>query len=156
MWILVTLGIITIVVINYALWGRAWLKEQAWARGFFAWIEPIEIVLWKKSETILWARWRVFAGYLISILSFIGTVDLSPIVYLLPERYAWIGPLLPLIISLSGHIAEFLRNRTTMPVDLVAVPEDAPASVAGPVLKAEAAKMVAVAVVKEAKAEGVV
>lgn len=48
-----------VLIIIYAMWGRAWLKRQPWSQGFFDWIEPIELVLFKKSETILFARLKI-------------------------------------------------------------------------------------------------
>lgn len=148
---------LTIIIAVWVLWGRCWLKGKpwAWSRTFFAWIEPFEIFVYKKSETILWARWRQFVGYFVAILLFLGGLDASLITMAFPEAWQKFAPLVPLLISLSGHIAEFLRDRTTLPIELVAVPEfkPVPLPVIEATIKAEEAKQEAVAVVKEAQAE---
>ena len=92
-------------LIWYALSGRTWLKSKSWAQGFFAWIEPIEIVLYKKSETILLARAKMFLGVLLSSLTFLGTIDLTPIMPFVPDQYEpYVRAafnLIPLSISLT-------------------------------------------------------
>lgn len=158
MWTWAILLFVSAIIAVWVLWGRCWLKERpwAWSQAFFRWIEPVEILLYKKSETILWARWRQFAGYLVAILLFVGGLDASLITMAFPEHWQKFAPLVPLAISLSGHMAEFLRDRTTKPIEIVALPEHGtvPLPVVEAVVKAEVAKEEAVAAVKEAKAEG--
>src|SRR6266576_5965272 len=71
----------------YAVKGRSWLKTKPWASGFFSAIEPWEIFLYKKSETILWARFKMLVGSLLTILTVLGEIDLTPVMPLVPEQY---------------------------------------------------------------------
>lgn len=123
--ILIILAIITALLLWYALWGRDWLKKQPKAQPFFEWIEPIEIVLFKKSETILFARLLQAMGGTLSALTWIGSIDVTPLLPLFPEQHAELVrgffSMLPLILNILGAIVEWLRNRTTKPVELVAV-----------------------------------
>ncbi len=160
MTILIVLAVITGLLLWYALKGRSWLKSKPWAAGFFAWIEPFEIFLFKKSETILFARIKILTGLLLTVLTQIGEIDLSPFMPFVPEAYqhyvnAAVNAL-PLIISVMGWADERLRNTTTKPIELVAVPDKVVAAsekLTVAVENADAAKAVAVqAVVAEAKA----
>jgi hypothetical protein len=92
-------------------------------RKFFIAIEPIEIKFWSKSETVLWARWRQFIGILITVLAFIGTIDITPFYGIVPQKYQWMIPFAPLLITASAGLAEYLRHYTTKPLELVAVPD---------------------------------
>lgn len=147
---------LVILVTWYALWGREWLKSKPWAQGFFAWIEPIEIRLFKKSETILFARLKVVTGILLTLLTQLGTIDLTPLMPFVPEKYqVWVHAvfnLLPLIISFVGWMDESLRKTTTLPIEVVAVPDKVVAEnpkVADAVALATVAKEDAVAAVTE-------
>jgi len=146
------------LVALYVLIGRPWLRRHA--PGFFATIEPVEIALWKKSETILWARLKMLSGVLLTILTQAGTIDLTPLVPFVPETYRPLVTtavnMLPMSVTFVGFVDEWLRRRTTKPLELVAVPDNAPLEVSQAVAKADAAKIVAVATVQEAKAEGAV
>lgn len=126
MWFLVA---VLVSVLAYVLF-RPWLKAQSWAAGFFAWIEPIEIALYKKSETILFARLKVLTGLLLTLLTSLGTVDLTAVVPIIPEKHRpWVQALMslmPLAISAIGVMDERLRNTTTKPLELVALPENKP------------------------------
>ena len=62
---------------------RPVLKEQPWMAGFFRVMEPIEIALFKKSETILFARLKMLTGVLLTLLTTIGSVDMSAVMPLL-------------------------------------------------------------------------
>jgi hypothetical protein len=157
--ILIVLSIITALLLWYALWGRDWLKTKPWAQSFFAKIEPIEIVLFKKSQTILLGRTLSGLGVLLTFLQQFNGIDLTPILPLVPEKYQ--GPLniavnsLPMTISVIGWMVEKLRNKTTKPVELVAVPDKVVAEnpkVAEAVAMADATKTEAVAAAVEAKA----
>ena len=109
---------------------RPVLKEQPWMAGFFRVMEPIEIALFKKSETILFARLKMLTGVLLTLLTTIGSVDMSAVMPLLPEKHRGIAQaflsLMPMLITLLGLIDEKLRNTTTKPVELVALPENKP------------------------------
>lgn len=153
---LIILGVIFALLLGYVLGGRAWLKSKSWAQGFFAWIEPVEIFLFKKSETILWARLKILTGLLLTAMTQLGAIDLSPLWPFVPDEYE--GPikivlnLLPLAITLIGMIDEKLRNSVSAPIELVALAEkDKTPEVVQAVAAAEVAKVEAVAVVAEAK-----
>lgn len=142
------------VVLLYVL-ARPWLKAQPWAARFFAWVEPLEIKLFKKSETILWARAKMVTGLLLTALTMLGGIDLSPIMPYIPEAHQGLVKfamnLLPMALTLVGMIDEKLRNTSTKPLELVALPESTPLppQVAIAVADAELAKETAVAVVKQ-------
>jgi hypothetical protein len=148
------------VLLWYALQGRTWLKTKPWADSFFAVIEPAEIVIFKKSETILVARLLSFLGVILTFLTQIGSIDITPIIPFVPQKYATMVQLgfgcLPLLISGLGFIVERLRNMTTKPIELVAVPDKVVAEspkLTEAVAMADATKTEAVAVAAEAVAE---
>jgi hypothetical protein len=152
---LILLGLVVLIVVWYAAYGREWLKAKPWAAGFFAAVEPLEIMLYKKSETILFARLKMVTGLLLTALTMLGGIDLTPIMPFVPDQYHGtvraIINLLPMAITLVGMMDERLRNTTTKPLELVAIPEAQPMSpqVAIAVADAELAKETAVAVVKQ-------
>ena len=147
------------ILLWYVLGGRAWLKSKPWAESFFAAIEPIEILLYRKSETILWARLKMLVGVVLTVLIYLGSLDLTPIMPFVPEQYhamvQALYNLLPMLITLVGMADEKLRNTTTKPLELVAVPDkvvaDNPA-IAQRVAMADAAKDVAVYAIEINKA----
>lgn len=154
--ILLPLALVVAVLLVYAVWGREWLKKKSWAQGFFSWVEPIEIFLYKKSETILFARLKIVSGLLLTFLTSIGNIDLTPITPFVPEKYQWLVSaavnLLPLLISFVGWMDESLRKGTTLPIEIVETPDKVIAEnpkVAEAVAMAQATKVEAVAVVKE-------
>lgn len=147
---------ITGLVLFYAVEGRPWLKSKPWAAGFFAFVEPFERVLFNKSETILFARLKMFTGLLLTLLTSLGTIDLSPIMPLVPDKYAGVlriaFNLLPLSLTLVGWADQTLRNGTTLPIEIVSMPDkDITPKVAEAIAIAAATKAEAVAVVVEAK-----
>lgn len=158
---LVILALITTLLLWYALQGRDWLKSKPWpwAQSFFAWVEPIEIVLFKKSQTILFARLKMATGLLLTYLTQVGDIDLSPWMPFVPEKYqpyvnAAVNSI-PLVLVLVGWADERLRKTTTKPIELVAVPDKVVAEnpvVADAVRIADAVKIEAVATVEAAKA----
>lgn len=124
-----TVVIVLLVILWYALRGRAWLKEKPWAQGFFAWIEPIEIALYKKSETILVGRLMWVGGFFVtaydSLATFLPSLDLTPITN---RVLSWVSDdLRPLIVSAAvtgiGLLINWLRKRTTKPIEAVAAKE---------------------------------
>ena len=140
---------------------REWLrcKPWPWSQKLFAAIEPIEIALWNKSETILWARFKVLFAVLYSLLQMIGTFDMTVVLPFIPEKHRWwITALPPLALAADGVIQEALRRYTTKPVALVEVPDytPVPAAVREAVAMSDSTKLEAVAVVKEAQKEGTV
>jgi hypothetical protein len=159
MTILIVLAVLTALLLWYSIQGRAWLKTKPWADNFFAVIEPAEIALFKKSETILFARMLSGLGVILTLLTQIGEINITPILPFVPSKYAVIVQgaysCLPLIITVMGMIVEWLRNRTTKPIELVAVPDkvaELNPTVAAAVAAADATKTEAVAVIEQAKA----
>lgn len=151
--ILLPLALITAIVLIYAVWGRDWLKRQEWAQGFFSWVEPIELALYKKSETILAARTLSSLGVITTFLTQFKEIDLSPIIPFVPEKYQPFVNVavnsVPMLLTLLGWMMEKLRNKVTKPLELVAVPEaKITPEVAVAIAAADEAKEQAVAVVK--------
>ncbi len=153
--ILLPIAVIVAALLVYALWGRDWLKSKSWAQGFFAWVEPWELFFYKKSETILFGRLLTGLGAVLTLLTQIGSIDITPLMPFVPEKYhalvQFVWNLLPLTISGLGMIVEKLRNSTTKPLELVAVPEAklTPEAVEA-IAVADLAKAEAVAAVKAA------
>lgn len=157
--VLLALALIVAFLLVYALWVRDWLKNQTFAQPFFAWVEPIEIVLFRKSPTILFARLKVVTGLMLTYMTSIGDIDLTPVTPFVPEKYQWLVngaiSLLPLLISVVGWLDEYMRKKTTLPIEIVAVPEKIKADnpeVAAVIDAAETAKVEAVQVVADTKA----
>jgi len=157
--ILIVLAVITGIILWYALQGRDWLKSKPWAQGFFELVEPVEIFIYKKSETILVARSLQFLGAILTLLTWVGSIDITPIMPLVPEKYqpyVHAGmSFLPLVLNGLGAIVERLRNKTTKPIELVAVPDKVVAEtpkIAEAIATADAAKVEAVAEVEAQKA----
>lgn len=154
--LLFVIAALVALLVVYVLWLRKWLKAQPWTDGFFSLIDPIERVLFKKSETILFARLKQFSGVLLAFLTSIGTIDISPIMPFVPDQYeAMVRAafnLLPLILTVMGIIDEKLRNATTKPIEVVALPALVPPEVAHAVQVAAVANANAVAAVADAKA----
>ena len=142
--LIVLLAFIAFVAL-WVLWLRNWMKEKPWAAGFFAAIEPAEIYLWNKSETILWSRFLMFLGVLPPILDQIAMLNTPAIIAIVPERWT---PYLSLSFVVAGTISEALRRATTKPLEVVALPDVLPPAVAQAVAVADVASKEAVAAVK--------
>lgn len=156
MWI-VYVAALAAVILVYVMWGRAWLKAQPWAAGFFAAVEPIERRLYQKSETLLVGRLLSVGGFLVSIYDMLAMfatgLDLTPITSRVLSGMP--ADMRPLVVSASfgalGLLIGWLRKRTTKPIELVAMPEaDVPPAVAFAVAEADIAKEAAVEAVKAA------
>ena len=150
---------LTAILLWYVLGGRAWLKSKPSAAGFFAAVEPVEILLYRKSETILWARLKMLVGVVLTVLIYLGSLDLTPIMPFVPQEYHALVQalynLLPMLITLVGMADEKLRAGTTSPLELVALPDKVVAenpAVAEAVAAADASKAEAVAAAADAKA----
>lgn len=144
----------TVLLWIVVVWVRPWARKKPWAAGFFAAIEPFEIFFYGKSETLLKARAKMVLGLLLTSLTQIGTLDLSPLMPLVPDQYATLVQvafnLIPLIITVGGWVDEKLRDDTTKPLVLVSVAaEDMTPAVVEAIENADAAKIEAVAVVTE-------
>lgn len=160
---LTIIAIIVGLLVLYAAVGRKWLKKQTWTVTFFSWIEPIEIRLWRKSETILMSRLMSIGSAVLtvhdSIAVFASSLDWTPVT---GRILAAVPPdLRTLVVSgalaVFGYGIEHLRKATTKPLELVELPEVMEPKVAAAVAAAEASKEKAVAVVETAaaqKAEG--
>jgi hypothetical protein len=142
-------AIFCIIVGGYALL-RPTLKN--WFPGFFAWIEPVELALFKKSETIFFARLKILTGLLLTTLTQLGTIDITPLMPLVPDK--WEGTfrvvwnLLPMTLTVLGMIDEKLRNGVSLPIEVVAVAEkDKTPAVEAAIANVEIAKEQAVAVI---------
>lgn len=164
---LIILIVLALLLIWYALWGRSWLKSRPWAAGFFAWIEPIEIALFKKSETILIGRLLWVGGFLVTaydgLAVFASSMDLTPLttrifdtLHVPPDMR---GLTVTAFLAAVGLVMNRLRSRVSKPLELVALSDQAVAEspkLAEAVAMADATKIEAVAVatakVEEAKA----
>ncbi len=155
--IILIFTVVVLAILVYVLI-RPWLKKQTWAQSFFAWIEPIELALFQKSETLLWARLKIFTGLLLTALTQTQTLDITPLMPFVKAeyqdlvRFAW--NCIPLALTVIGWIDERLRKDTGKPTALVAVPDDAPPAVKNAIAAADAAKEQAVLAVQQAKADG--
>lgn len=136
---------------------RPVLRSEPWAEPFFLAIEPFELWVYKKSETILWARFKMLIGVILTTLTQIGAIDITPLMPFVPDeweplvRFGW--NLLPMLITILGMIDERMRNDTTKPIELVALTEkekEKPA-VAEAITAAEVTKVEAVAAVEVEK-----
>jgi hypothetical protein len=155
------LAIFTSLALLWSLWGRDWLKAKGWgwSNAFFAWLEPIEAVLWRNSKTIFIARLKVLNGLLLTAFTNLGAINIEPIMPIVPEgweptvRIAW--NMVPLILSLLGWMDEHLRNHTTEPIvktSLTEAEKQQP-EVAAAVAKFEEAKAEVAAVAETVKAQ---
>lgn len=147
---LITSGVIASLIAFYILVGREWLKEQPWTGKFFSWIEPIEITLWRKSETILWSRLLMIAGIIPLFLQEVEKFNIPALQDLLPEMYRGFWTL---SFTVIGIVNEWLRRSTTKPLALVEIPETAPTKELEAVKSAEIATKEAVATVEIAAVE---
>jgi hypothetical protein len=128
---LLVLALIVALAFLYALALRPWLKKQGWADGFFTLVEPIEIALFKKSETILMGRLLWVGGLFVTaydaVAVFISSLDMTPLttraldaLHVPPDMR---GLTVTALIALVGRAITWLRARTTKPLELVAVPD---------------------------------
>jgi hypothetical protein len=157
---LLVLVLIVALAFLYALVLRPWLKKQPWAEGFFTAIEPFEIALFKKSETILVGRLLWVGGLIVTFYDglavFIHSLDMTPVT---TRIFDWLhipsdmrSLSLSAFVGIIGLIINRLRKTTTKPLELVSVPEaKVTPSAAQAMAKAEVAKDQAVAAVSEVK-----
>ncbi|PAY07195.1 hypothetical protein CK489_15460 [Bradyrhizobium sp. UFLA03-84] len=157
---LLLLAFIVALGFLYALVLRPWLKKQSWAQRFFAWVDPIELVLFKKSETILVGRLLWLGGLVVTAYdgaaTFVTSLDLTPIT---TRFFDWLnvpadmrGLSISAFVGIIGLLINRLRKTTTKPLELVAVPDASlPPAAAQAVAQADAAKDAAVQAVAEAK-----
>lgn len=152
------LSVVVAIALLWSLWGRGWLKSRGWrwSDAFFAWIEPIEIALYKNSKVIFIARLKMLTGLLLTMGTQLGSVDITPLMPFVPDgwepliRVFW--NMIPLALTLVGWMDEHLRKQTTEPLEVTAAPAAVKAALPE-VQKMEEAKVEAVAAVEVAKAE---
>lgn len=90
-----TLLIVAALVAVYVVWVRPAIRDKPWAAGFFAAIEPFEIALWKKSETLFWERGKHVFAFVLAVLPQIGAFDPTPFLVAIPEKHRWWVILIP-------------------------------------------------------------
>jgi hypothetical protein len=158
---LLALVFVLIFVLWYALAGRAWLKSKSWTAGFFTWIEPFEIAIFKKSESVLVGRLLWIGGLFVtgydSIAVFISSLDLTPLTTRILDGLHipsdMRGLTVTAFVAMMGRLILWLRKRTTKPLEVVAVAsKDVTPAVAQALVAAEVSKDEAVAAVNDAKA----
>ena len=121
--------LIVVLIAAYALVGRPWLRKQSWAQGFLSSIEPLELALFKKSETILMGRLLWVGSLLVSLYDgiavFATSLDLTPITTRIMDFLHIPQDLRGLTASgfvmAIGLMINRLRKMTTKPIELVAV-----------------------------------
>jgi len=155
----ITLAIIGLLLL-YALGLRRWLKNNGYAQQFFAWIEPAEIALFRKSETVLVGRLVWLGGLIVTIYDGITTyfigLNWEPLTSRVMDFFHIPPDLRSFTLSAAvtgiGLAIVRLRKTTTKPLELVSTSDAniAPAA-AKAMAKAEIAKDQAVAAVAEAK-----
>lgn len=152
------LAVAVALAMAWSLWGRDWLKGRGWrwSDAFFAWIEPIEIALFKNSKVIFMARLKMLTGLLLTLGTQLGSVDITPIMPFVPDAWEptvqFLWNLLPLGLTIIGWMDEQLRKQTSLPLEVVAAPEVVKANLPE-VQKMEEAKADAVAAVESVKAQ---
>lgn len=153
------IGFAITFVILFALWfamvGRAWLKTTFIGQKLLGWIEPVEIALYKKSETILIGRLTWLGGGIVTIHDalavFLASQDWTPIT---ARVLASVPPdMRPVVLSgtitLIGFLMNWLRKRTAKPIEVVAAPATPVNAIAE--ARVEAANAAAVATVEAEK-----
>jgi hypothetical protein len=146
-----------VIFVSLALWVtliRPVIRKMPFFTPFFDAVEPIERVLWLKSETILFARGLQLLGGTLSFLAYLGTLDLTPLIAMLPDKHKWIAPLLPLFFNVIGTVQELLRRDTTQPLVVTAMPKDAPIDEVRKVAEAENATKDAVTAIEQGGSSG--
>lgn len=153
-WIIIA-SVFLVLILIWALFLRPWLKRHGYIQGFFSTVEPIERRLYKKSETILYARLNQIGGFLLIVLPAIGAFDPTPYMPFVPEKHRWWVQAVPgVAVSVNGIVCEHLRRTSTKPLDQVAISDQAPPEVKEAIAQADAAKDNASIVIQQAKEEG--
>lgn len=155
MLLLLTILTLTAIVVWYALGGRTWLKGKPWMSWLYqSWFgEWIETKIFKKSETVLVARYSQFLGLVLTLLGFAGEIDWTLVSIITPDYIDPYLPLMPTVLNFVGAVFEKLRNSTTQPIEVVAAPEAVKAALPE-VKEMQDAKVAAVIAVETAKVEG--
>lgn len=125
LWFLLVFGVFLLVIMNYTLWFREWLKTRPWpwSQRYFEWIEPIERVLYKKSETILLARSLQALGTISAFLTVLSGMDFYQLIAFIPERWQpWVLASPFIATTILGIVQEIQRRYTATPLDVIALP----------------------------------
>jgi len=128
---LLVLALVVALAFIYALVLRKWLKSQSWAQGFFSAIEPFEIALYKKSETVLLGRLVWFGSLLVTaydgFMAYFSTLNFAPLTTRLMDFLHIPDDLrsftLSAFVTALGLAIVRMRKTTTKPLELVAVPD---------------------------------
>lgn len=156
MWFGITL--ILGIILWYAITGRRWLKTKSWAQGYFNFVEPIEIALYRKSETILVGRLLWLGGSIVTLydtaaVSF-SSLDLTPltsrVLAKVPEDMR--GLVVSASFAALGLLMNWLRKQVSQPIEITALAnKDITPKIAEAVAMADATKTEAVAAVVQGK-----
>lgn len=150
MTLLITIAVITVLLALYVVWLRPWMRNTTWGKNLLGYIEPMERLLWWKSESLLWSRFKVFLGTALTVLVGIDWNSVSPI---FPEKYRPFLVALPtLFVALDGLMGEPLRRDISKPLEIVAMRTDAPAEVKAAAAEVAVKSAEVVEAVKEAEA----
>lgn len=151
--------IIVGLILAYALAIRPWLKTQAWAVRFFAWVEPFERNVFKKSETVLVGRLVWLGGAIVTLydgfLAYFSSLNVEPLTtrvmdFLhIPQDLR--GLTLSAAVTAIGLAMVRLRKTTTKPLEVVAAPQNLSPTATAAVQRAETANQRAVEAVAEVK-----
>lgn len=153
---LIGLTVVTVLIAVYVAWLRPLMRKTAWGAAFLDYIEPMERVLWWKSETILFARLKIVAGLLLTALTQMGSIDITPLMPFVPDEYEgfvkFVWNMIPLTLTVMGWVDEKLRKDTTKPLEIVAMRTDAPVEVKIAAAEADQANKIVVAAVEQSEA----
>lgn len=122
---LATLGLFLFIAVNWATWFRIWLKNRPWpwSQRYFDWIEPIEIVLYKKSKTIFWARFTAVMTSVPALVSSLLIFNNPELIALLPDHWEKYAILFFVVLTVvSSIVQEVNRKNTDTALDVVALP----------------------------------
>lgn len=158
---LMSVVLIVVIAFLYAMVLRPWLKARTWAQGFFSWIDPIELALFKKSETVLVGRLLWLGSGIVTLYDTAGvlfsSLDLTPIqtrifdALHVPQDLRSVA--LSAFVATIGLMMVNLRKKVTKPLELVAVADkDVTPKAAEAIAMADATAKEAVNVVADAKA----
>jgi hypothetical protein len=145
-----TLSLTSIVAV-WVVIARPLLRDRPWMQWFFAnpIVEWIEIKFWRKSETIMWARWIQLMGLVHTAAGYGGTIDWTQLSPFVPEKWMPFLPAIPTILNILATITEVQRIDTTKPLAIVELPAVVSPEVAAVVENAEIAKFEAVKEIKK-------
>lgn len=142
---LATMAFVLFMILNWVLWLRVWLKNQPWpwSQRYFDWFEPAEILLYKKSRTILWARTQFLIAMLPSLIGPLMAFNNPELIALLPDQWEKYALLFFVVLTVvSSVVQEINRGNTDTALDVVALPTqlDHKPEVAEAVAKLDVAK----------------